>query len=68
MLVFHHLACALRGGAAGVLLAVVLSEEEFTALTELLGLASAVGDFFMKYSTIRAGIYLPIWTSLAPQR
>ena len=34
----------------------------------LLGLASALGDFFMKYSTIRAGVYLPVWTSLAPQR
>jgi len=32
----------------------------------LLGLASAVGDFFMKYSTIRAGVYLPVWTPLAP--
>ena len=33
----------------------------------ILGLASAVGDFFMKYSTIRAGVYLPIWTRLRPQ-
>jgi hypothetical protein len=33
----------------------------------LLGLASAFGDFFMKYSTIRAGVYLPVWTRLAPQ-
>ena len=33
-----------------------------------LGLASAIGDFFMKYSTIRAGVYLPVWTRLAPQR
>jgi len=33
----------------------------------LLGLASAVGDFFMKYSTIRAGVYLPVWTRVAPQ-
>lgn len=33
----------------------------------LLAIASAVGDFFMKYSTIRAGIYLPIWTPLAPR-
>jgi formate-dependent nitrite reductase membrane component NrfD len=31
----------------------------------LLALASAIGDFFMKYSTIRAGIYLPVWTPLA---
>jgi formate-dependent nitrite reductase membrane component NrfD len=33
----------------------------------LLGLASAFGDFFMKYSTIRAGVYLPVWTRLAPR-
>lgn len=33
----------------------------------LLAIASAVGDFFMKYATIRAGIYLPIWTPLAPR-
>jgi len=34
----------------------------------VLALASALGDFFMKYSTIRAGVFLPVWTSLAPQR
>ncbi len=34
----------------------------------VLALASALGDFFMKYSTIRAGVYLPVWTRLAPQR
>jgi len=34
----------------------------------VLALASALGDFFMKYSTIRAGVYLPVWTPLAPQR
>ena len=34
----------------------------------LLGLASAVGDFFMKYATIRAGVHLPVWTRLTPQR
>lgn len=34
----------------------------------VLALASASGDFFMKYSTIRAGIFLPVWTTLAPQR
>jgi hypothetical protein len=30
----------------------------------ILGLASALGDFFMKYSTIRAGVHLPVWTKL----
>ena len=34
----------------------------------VLALASAFGDFFMKYATIRAGVYLPVWTRLAPQR
>ena len=34
----------------------------------VLGLASALGDFFMKYSTIRAGVYLPVWTRVVPQR
>jgi len=34
----------------------------------LLALASAFGDFFMKYSTIRAGVFLPIWSTLAPKR
>jgi len=34
----------------------------------VLALASAFGDFFMKYSTIRSGIFLPVWTTLAPQR
>jgi len=28
----------------------------------VLALASALGDFFMKYSTIRAGVHLPVWT------
>ncbi len=28
----------------------------------LLGVASAAGDFFMKYSTIRAGVHLPLLT------
>lgn len=34
----------------------------------VLGLASALGDFFMKYATIRAGVHLPVWTRLTPQR
>jgi formate-dependent nitrite reductase membrane component NrfD len=33
-----------------------------------LGVASALGDFFMKYTTIRAGVHLPVWVPLAPQR
>jgi hypothetical protein len=31
----------------------------FTVLAAI-GLLSALGDFFMKYSTIRAGVYLPL--------
>lgn len=38
------------------------------AAMALLGLASAGGDFFIKYATIRAGIHLPVWTRVAPQR
>lgn len=35
----------------------------------LLGIASIVGDFFMKYSIIRAGVYLPLCTpSRRPSR
>ncbi|MCC4114927.1 polysulfide reductase NrfD [Aromatoleum toluclasticum] len=34
----------------------------------LLGVSSAIGDFFMKYATIRAGVRLPVWTHLTPQR
>jgi len=28
----------------------------------ILAVASALGDFFMKYATIRAGFHLPVWT------
>ena len=34
----------------------------------VLATASIIGDFFMKYSTIRAGVYLPIWTPAAARR
>lgn len=34
----------------------------------VLGLASAGGDFFMKYSTIRAGVHLPVWTRASVAR
>lgn len=33
-----------------------------------LGVTSVIGDFFMKYSMIRAGVHLPVWTRLTPQR
>jgi len=32
-----------------------------------LALASALGDFFMKYATIRAGVHLPVWTRRLPR-
>jgi len=38
-----------------------LYEEESLQAMAVLGLASALGDFFMKYSTIRAGFHLPLW-------
>ncbi|OGA04328.1 MAG: hypothetical protein A3H35_14390 [Betaproteobacteria bacterium RIFCSPLOWO2_02_FULL_62_17] len=34
----------------------------------LIGIASAIGDFFMKYSVIRAGTHLPLWIPAAPRR
>jgi formate-dependent nitrite reductase membrane component NrfD len=34
----------------------------------LIGIASAIGDFFMKFSTVRAGVHLPAWTRLSLQR
>ena len=45
-----------------------LSGPASAAAMTLLAIASIAGDFFMKYSTIRAGVYLPIWTSAAPRR
>jgi formate-dependent nitrite reductase membrane component NrfD len=36
-------------------------------LLALTGALSAAGDFFAKYSTIRAGIYLPVWTRVRPR-
>ncbi len=59
--------------ALGVLLPAWLVWTRFSGPLSLgtmaaLGLASVFGDFFMKYSTIRAGVHLPVWTRLAPQR
>jgi len=45
-----------------------LSGQLSLAALAALGLASALGDFFMKYATIRAGVLLPVWTPMAPQR
>jgi formate-dependent nitrite reductase membrane component NrfD len=39
-----------------------LSGPTSAAAMTVLAIASAIGDFFMKYSTIRAGVYLPVWT------
>lgn len=39
-----------------------------TGLMAILGVTSAVGDFFMKFSTLRAGVFLPVWTHLSHQR
>lgn len=45
-----------------------LSGATSMGLMALLGVSSAVGDFFMKFSTLRAGVYLPVWTHLSHQR
>ena len=34
----------------------------------VIGVASVIGDFFMKFSTVRAGVHLPSWTQLTLQR
>ena len=48
----------------GLLVPAVLASEQIAPLglgvLAAIGLLSAFGDFFMKYATIRAGIYLPI--------
>jgi len=38
------------------------------AAMALIGLASAAGDFFMKLSTVRAGVYMPLVLSPRRQR
>jgi len=30
------------------------------SILAVIGLASIIGDFFMKYSSIKAGVYLPV--------
>jgi formate-dependent nitrite reductase membrane component NrfD len=45
-----------------------LSGETTLQAMAALALASALGDFFMKYSTIRAGVHLPVWTRLTARR
>jgi len=45
-----------------------LSGPASAAAMTLLAITSIGGDFFMKYSTIRAGVYLPLWTTAAPRR
>lgn len=59
-------AIAFYGGTlvVGLLVPAVLASEQIAPLglgvLAAIGLLSAFGDFFMKYATIRAGIYLPI--------
>lgn len=45
-----------------------LSEPVSEGAIILLAIASAIGDFFMKYSTIRAGVLLPLWTPSYAER
>lgn len=57
------------GVAAPALLAFTgLSSPLSLGAMAAIGIASAAGDFFTKYSTIRAGVHLPVWTRVAPQR
>ncbi len=45
-----------------------LSGEIGMATLATIGLCSVLGDFFMKYATVRAGVHLPVWTRLAHTR
>ena len=69
-----RMALAFYGGTLALGLAVPaalvwwgLYGEASLAAMALLALASALGDFFMKYSTIRAGVHLPVWTRRGPR-
>jgi formate-dependent nitrite reductase membrane component NrfD len=61
-----RLAIAFYGGTLliGLLVPAILVSERIAPLglgvLAAIGLFSALGDFFMKYTTIRAGIYLPL--------
>lgn len=64
-----RMALAFYGGTLALGLAVPaalvwwgLYGEASLAAMALLALASALGDFFIKYATIRAGVHLPVWT------
>lgn len=66
-----RLALLFYGGtlAVGLIVPVALLGAAATAspmVMALVGLASAAGDFFMKLSTVRAGVYLPLM--LPPRR
>ncbi|MCC6212561.1 MAG: polysulfide reductase NrfD [Burkholderiales bacterium] len=45
-----------------------LSGPRTLAAMVALGVTSVIGDFFMKYSMIRAGVHLPVWTRQTLQR
>jgi len=56
--------------ALGLLVPAYLALKGFAGVSEIgtlavIGLSSVIGDFFMKYTTVRAGVHLPIWTRLA---
>jgi len=44
-----------------------LSGSVSLAAMGMLGIASAIGDFFMKFSTVKAGVHLPVWTRMSLQ-
>lgn len=60
-----RLALTFYGGTLAIGLVVPLlllgsGSSQSPVVMALIGLASAVGDFFMKLSTVRAGVYLPL--------
>lgn len=61
-----RLAVYVYGGvlAVGVVLPIVLIAKSpgptSTSLMAAIGVASVIGDFFIKYSTVKAGVYRPV--------
>jgi formate-dependent nitrite reductase membrane component NrfD len=54
-------------GAPAVIAALAPGEPLARLAMAAIGLASALGDFFLKYSVVRAGVHLPVWTPLSPR-
>lgn len=54
-------------GAPAAIAALAPAEPSSQAAMAAIGIASALGDFFLKYSIVRAGVHLPVWTRLSPR-